>query len=264
MLSHSDAKAILEHVAPELTLGERVAAQAVALHESSYGAGWREGHGAGSHNWGAIMRPTGDDGPFFETRDSRPGTTDAAPIGFVGHFKVYPDDAAGALDVVHVALKPNVRGAVEKKDLRAVAQAMHDNVYYTGTSTSSLVNVMRYENALRAAVDKIISETGEDNPFPKASAPQPAPHGSGPSQSPGQSLPVLRPGDSGDAVSLLRAALELLDRGNMLAPSPHYDDSLSRAVSGFQGMNGLTVDRVVGPKTWAALAARLRDRAVLG
>lgn len=255
MISHSDAKSLLELVSPEISVPERLAAQGVALHESSYGAGWKEGHGAGSHNWGAIMRPSSDSGPFFETEDSNPSGA------FVGHFKIYPDDAAGALDVVHVALKPNVRTAAVSGNLRGVAQAMFDNHYFTGTSQTASVNVLRYEAALRAAIEKIVAETGEANPFPKApGATTPAPS----SSVLPHSLPILRLGDSGTAVRLLRAIVERLDRSLMVTPGDKYDVTLAAAVASIQGTSGLIVDHLVGEKTWNALASRLEAPAMPG
>lgn len=162
MLTHLQAKTILETVAPDLTQAERLIAQAVSLHETGYGAGWREGHGAGSHNWGAIMRPPGDAGPFFESTDSNPTST------FTGHFKIYPDDSAGALDVTKVALKPNVRAAAADGDVQAVAQGMFDNGYFTGTSKDPSVNVARYRDALNSALAAIRGGTGENLPFDRA------------------------------------------------------------------------------------------------
>ena len=174
MISHTASRALFQSAAPTLTLNERLVAQAIALHETSYGAGWKTPEGLASNNLGAIMRPTSDPGPFFTNPDSNP----SGP--FVGHFKVYPTAQDGAADVVAVALKPNVRAAAAAGDLPGVAAAMFANHYYTGTAPDPATNVSRYFSALTNAVNRIVAETKEANPFgpkaqPPASPPAPAP-----------------------------------------------------------------------------------------
>lgn len=264
MMTHVQAKNLFEQAAPDLTERERLVAQSIALHESSYGAGWKEGHGQGSHNFGAIMRPAGDEGPFFETGDSRPSGTAGAPaVAFTGHFKVYPDDLHGAADVVKVALKANVREAAVSGDMQGVAQGMFQNHYFTGTSQNPLVNVARYRDALLAAAAKICVETGEANPFPKLPAVPVSPQA--PSPSPLPSLPVLRSASRGAAVSLLAACLERLERGHgFTPPAADFGEKLDSAVRRFQSSNGLAADGVVGPRTWATLISKLFEPGMTG
>lgn len=265
MLSHTQAKQIFERVAPDLTKAERLVAQAIALHETSYGAGWKDGHGAGSHNWGAIMRPAGDAGPFFETADSRPPEeAGGAAIGFVGRFKVYPSDDDGARDVVRVGLKPNVRAAAKAGDLQGVAEAMHANHYFTGTSFDREVNIARYRDALSEALKAIVGGTGESLPFVLAAARAPAPLSS-PRSSRLVSLPVLRLGARGDAVELWRALLCTWRPELAKVQRPDdFDAALAEATHDYQqSHSGLVPDGVVGPRTWARMiyGAQPRDGA---
>lgn len=232
MLTHTDAKIVLQSVAPELSLAERLVAQGISLHETSYGSGWKEGHGAGSHNWGAITTTSKNPADYFESQDSTPTNT------YQGHFKVYPDDGAGALDVVKVGLKQNVRDAAARGDLQLVAQGMFDNHYYTGVSLDPATNVRRYRDALADAISQITAETGEANPFaPKVSPGQP-------SQS--SDLPRLSLGSVGSGVQLLSALI-----GSKIVGA--FDVELHLAVRKFQAKKGLAIDGVVGPKTWTAL-----------
>lgn len=232
MLSHTEAKSILENVAPSLTLAERLVVQGISLHETSYGSGWKPGHGEGSHNWGAIMTTSTNPADYFETQDSNP----SGP--FTGHFKIYPSDEAGALDVVNVGLRSNVRAAAARGDIQQVAQAMYDNHYFTGTSTDPGTDVRRYRDALSNAISQITAETGEANPFgPKA----PLPPVSSPSD-----LPRLSLGCVGEAVQLVAALVD--------APlSEVFTTELLVAVRTFQNRKGLKPDGIVGPQTWAAL-----------
>jgi hypothetical protein len=260
MMSHAAAKSLFEKVAPDLTPAERLAAQAISLHESSYGAGWKEGHGAGSHNFGAIMRPPGDNGPAFQTKDSRPGKDGEQPIEFQGSFKVYPDDEAGALDVVRVALRSNVREAANKGSLDGVAAGMFKNGYYTGTHQSPTINIGLYRDALERAVSKIIAETGEENPFPKVKPAAPSP--SSPSPHHSALLPLVEKGSSGDGVDLLVLLLKVLDPGSMLATtkSQVVGEQIEKIVKGFQGSHGLLIDgRVHNLETWPRLIREVTE-----
>lgn len=63
--------------------------------------------------------------------------------------------------------------------------------------------------------------------------------------------PTIRWNDRDPAVVHLRRELYRL---NYLDPPDDFDETLFYAVRHFQHENGLKVDGVVGPKTWAALA----------
>lgn len=66
---------------------------------------------------------------------------------------------------------------------------------------------------------------------------------------------TIRWNDRNPAVVHLRREL---DRLNYLNPSDEFDETLDYAVRHFQHENGLTVDGIVGPKTWAALETARR------
>lgn len=65
--------------------------------------------------------------------------------------------------------------------------------------------------------------------------------------------PTLQKGDSGPDVVYLQTLL--CDVGEPLKVDGKFGDITERAVKDFQRLYGLTVDGVVGPKTWAALEA---------
>lgn len=63
--------------------------------------------------------------------------------------------------------------------------------------------------------------------------------------------PTLRRGDSGEAVTYLQTLL--CDVGETLTADGKFGSKTEQAVKDFQRLYGLTVDGVVGPKTWDAL-----------
>ena len=67
------------------------------------------------------------------------------------------------------------------------------------------------------------------------------------------SKPVLRLGSTGDGVTLLQSALRA--RGFTIAVDGHFGPQTDRTVRAFQSRSGLTVDGLVGDKTWSALQA---------
>lgn len=67
---------------------------------------------------------------------------------------------------------------------------------------------------------------------------------------------ILRLGSKGQAVTDLHIALNHAYRRNLLAVSETFDTRLEQLVRQFQSENRLTVDGVVGPKTWNALHKR--------
>lgn len=161
---HTQALETVELVDPTLSKAESQALRAVAAHETQYGTGWEQGHGAGSNNMGAIMTgETAETCSGFTHGDSNPDKP------FTGCFKVYSTPEKGWADLIRVMLKSNVRTAANRGDLRGVAAAMFDNHYYTGTSHDPNTNIERYFSALRRNLDEIIQATGEADEFePKA------------------------------------------------------------------------------------------------
>jgi hypothetical protein len=66
-------------------------------------------------------------------------------------------------------------------------------------------------------------------------------------------LPTLRMGDTGEAVKGLQG--QLVRHGAELIADGDFGPKTDAAVRAFQAARGLEVDGIVGPKTWAALAA---------
>jgi peptidoglycan hydrolase-like protein with peptidoglycan-binding domain len=65
------------------------------------------------------------------------------------------------------------------------------------------------------------------------------------------SLPTLRRGSKGDAVKFLQERLSLM--GYSLVIDGEFGAKTEAAVKQFQKDRGLTVDGIVGPKTWTAM-----------
>lgn len=141
------------HVPP--TTDELRMLEAVALHESTFGAGWR-GDAAGSNNMGAITAGPGWTGDTFEHKDSRP-TTEGTNVWYWTKFRAYPTPLEGWQDLVRVLYiqRPKVRAAAATGDPRAVAGAMYDSGYYQGQGTTRSARVGGYEQALVNALWEI-------------------------------------------------------------------------------------------------------------
>ena len=63
--------------------------------------------------------------------------------------------------------------------------------------------------------------------------------------------PTLKNGSKNDAVRLLQHKLN--EKGYQLAEDGHFGAKTEQAVKEYQSTNGLTVDGIVGQKTWAVL-----------
>lgn len=70
----------------------------------------------------------------------------------------------------------------------------------------------------------------------------------------GRNIPTLRRGANGETVKKLQTLLNHAI-GAGLDVDGNFGSKTEEAVKEFQRMNGLTVDGIVGPKTWAELAA---------
>jgi len=119
-----------------LTEAERQYTLTVARGEGYYGKGWKEGFGAGSHNWGAVQG-TGPAG-FFNTEDSH-----ADGSKYVGKFKRYNSDSEGFSDMARILLKPNVKAALKRGSLKEAVYAQHSNKYFELAPEKYLSAVVR-------------------------------------------------------------------------------------------------------------------------
>ncbi|WP_017314943.1 peptidoglycan-binding domain-containing protein [Mastigocladopsis repens] len=72
-------------------------------------------------------------------------------------------------------------------------------------------------------------------------------------------LPVIRKGETGGAVKLLQNILIALDYLDSDSRTGNFQEQTDEAVRNFQEENNLTVDGIVGPKTWDLLGGVLWD-----
>jgi hypothetical protein len=126
---------------------ELQAIQAIALHETGMG---QIGQFAGSHNWGAVQCPGtwgAEECPPGCTmgKDSTP-TTRSKPVC----FRSYPDDVAGAVDLVRnlTIARPRTLRTLASGDADAIAGAMYAERYYTGTSSDPAQNIALYAGGI--------------------------------------------------------------------------------------------------------------------
>lgn len=268
-MNHLEAKAAILRALPALTPAQRLIVQGVSLLETGYG-NWGADplKGAGSNNMGAITDSSykqGDpaDSSQFLHQDSRPATAKEIAAGdfttvngdkvkvYTTAFAKYASPEAGFQAVAKTALKPNVLGAINARDLYGVSSAMYANVYYTGTKPTAKQNIDAHDAALSSAVNKILTATGDPNPFSQGGSGTPAiplASASPPSQSlPGSSISrsILRLGSQGALVELWQEEVGAKVDGDF---GPKTED-LTRS---WQVSHGLFPDGVVGPKTWSA------------
>jgi len=168
MLSHTAAKNIVDGLG--VTENQSLFLRGVALHETSYGAGWKAGQGAGSHNMGAITTNSPDSLSFKHEDslfDSKLGKVRVYTTWFAG----YPSDEAGFSALKKTVLKPNVAAALAGGDFERGVRGMYANSYFMGvhphtTDAGNEQNVADYLAAVRRSVQSIGNETGESEPVP--------------------------------------------------------------------------------------------------
>lgn len=170
MTSHKQAREIILSAwlsLPQLgapTLPQLQLAQAVALGESGYGQGWKN-ECAQSHNWGATQIGMGtEEKPCPEntcnTKDSYPTATGAS-VGYVACLKVYPDDLAGAADMIRTLMKPNALEASKSGSADALSRAMYKNRYYLGIGKDEATRIRWYTKRLAEQVASVAKGLGE-------------------------------------------------------------------------------------------------------
>lgn len=167
MLSHSQAKALVDAI-PGITPVESLFVRAVALHETSYGAGWKAGEGSGSWNMGAITTAHPDH-LSFEHKDSRFDPKAGHVVQYTTWFAGYPSAQAGFEALAKTVLKRNVIGSLAMNDFLGAVSAMYDNHYFLGlhsheSAAGDDLNITDYWKAVMRAVAAIGAETGEKQP----------------------------------------------------------------------------------------------------
>ena len=156
---------------------------AVSSLETGYGKGWGKGSstaGQGSHNWGAIQTSNKKD-PQFQHGDS------SAQGKYITGFKAYPDDIAGAADVVRYlfksgrkqripkpsnafrALGPDIPGptrgelveqACQEGDILAFSKAMWYTGYYEGTAVTFPDRIKTHARGMQQKLSDISGALG--------------------------------------------------------------------------------------------------------
>jgi hypothetical protein len=167
-ISHEDARRYLTagYLAefgspPSLSVVQGV--QAVAWHETNYGAGWRNA-GVGSNNWGAIQcgrTPCDPASEFFYT-DTHPDSSGGSTRYEICFCK-YASPEAGARALVRQLYKRSsaTLTAAKSGDLHAFAAAMHAAHYYEGSGRTVEDRIRGYEDALRRAIARFTAALGE-------------------------------------------------------------------------------------------------------
>jgi hypothetical protein len=133
-------------VAP--TTNELRALEAVSLHETTFGYGWKN-EGIGSNNMGAIQADRSWTGDTFAYTDSKPTDT-GAQIRYDQAFRKYPNALAGWKDLVRelYVRRSSVRRAAQSGDPLAVAKAMYATQYYGGFGATAEQRIRGYAQAL--------------------------------------------------------------------------------------------------------------------
>ncbi len=121
---------------------------AVALHETTFGAGW-SGSGVGSYNMGAVQAGSGWTGSTFLHTDTHPTKTGGATTYEI-QFKAYPNALEGWRDLVRELYlrRSSVREAARRGSVLDVAQAMRSTNYYEGQGATQSERVRGYAQAL--------------------------------------------------------------------------------------------------------------------
>jgi hypothetical protein len=137
------------------TLNELRMLLAVALHETTFGAGWKD-EGAGSNNMGAIHANKGWPGDSWGGVDTSPTSTGGS-ISYAQAFRKYPTAQEGWEDLVRVLYvqMAAVRRAAATGDPREVAKAMRAAKYYEGSGATESERIGGYEQALVNALWEI-------------------------------------------------------------------------------------------------------------
>lgn len=137
------------------TLNELRLLLAVALHETTFGAGWK-GEGAGSNNMGAIHATKTWPGDSWGGIDTSPTSTGGS-ISYAQVFRKYPTALDGWIDLVRVLYvqMSGVRRAAATGDPRQMAKAMRAAKYYEGKGATEAERIGGYEQALVNALWEI-------------------------------------------------------------------------------------------------------------
>jgi hypothetical protein len=148
-MTHAEARQVIlqafqQALARAPTGWEAQVVQAVCWGETSYGEGWKKGVERGttepeaviSRNWGAVQYgpPPATPGKSFVTTDTH---RDGTKYQFA--YKMYPDNVAGAADVVSILERNGALGIARKASATAwdIARKMIGSGYAEGSGWQS-------------------------------------------------------------------------------------------------------------------------------
>lgn len=243
---------------PGLTPGEQQYLLAVARGEGRFGLGWDSvpapntlfasqtaalglvgNEGSGSNNWGAVQG-TGSAGNFPHLDHDSHGKP------YKGIFKRYTTSQEGAVDMARILLKPNVKDAIAKGDMRGAVYAQHANGYFELAPDKYLSAVKGNYDSLAKSLNwpvlltvtpPTLLETIAANPL--ASGPQSSELGSS-----SFSEPSLHLGSVGSGVSRWQQIIGA-------KPDGIFGQNTLSATRAWQSKHGLAPDGQVGPLTWS-------------
>ncbi len=169
MLTHGQAKEIVDSLVP-ITDNESKLIRYMAWHETNYGADWKEGQGAGSHNMGAITT-TKPDELSFEHTDSKFNPQTGKVETYSTWFAGYKTDYEGLDALKRLVLRQDVKDCLANDDWLGAITDVYNHHYFMGlhsheTAEGNAANVNDYFNALSMAAYKIAAVTGESVPLP--------------------------------------------------------------------------------------------------
>lgn len=134
-------------VKTEPTENELRMLMAVALHETTFGAGWR-GAGEGSFNMGAMHATSSWTGLTFQGTDTSPTSTGGA-VSYEQAFRAYPNAVDGWADLAAtLMLKPAVRAGADSGNPLRMAEEMRKAKYYQGSGATEKERIRNYAQAL--------------------------------------------------------------------------------------------------------------------
>lgn len=219
----------------------------IAWLETCYSNGWaltKKDPDLNPKNQGAIQCGSSWRFASFKATDTHPNS-DGSSTPYPADFRLYREFVrsnstikypGGWDDLAQVAFsncgRSTVLDAAKKGDVHAVSALLHSTGYYEGWGPTVEIRVEHHYRALSKAIALADKATGEQ--------PQPIP-------SPLIKIPpTLSFGMQGPVVQRLQWELDIVADGTF--------GSLTRdAVMHYQLLNHLTVDGVVGVKTWYAL-----------
>lgn len=218
---HRWARGVLEQAWPVVhgtkpTQRELDAVQGVAAFDGGYGRGYtKKTELQGAHNWGAVQccMPKNGECPGGSIKSSDYNSKTGKE--YVVCFKAYPDDVAGAADVIrHLTThRPKTWAAIKAGlPVQDWVRWMYVEHYFGGfkdPTTQGEQNVTDYAGAVWRQLQKIWAELGETPSFERGTAaggplrPSVTPGSSPPSSAP----PASSAGPAGAAAALLALGL---------------------------------------------------------